>query len=108
MKTPPNTSKKYLWRFTRSAGVSDATWQDRPIWDMLEVVAETSGEAVLFAARHERRVLALPEGVDPQNIGKSGFEIPALYTLQRIKTAPSETAVGTVISEVRSPGRKDS
>ena len=88
-----------VWRFTPVASPGDGTWQDRAIWNELQIVAETAGGAMLEAGRHSDRLRGISDASSQDNQQvRSGFADEKLYRVDRTGLPVSGPA-GTVVFE---------
>jgi hypothetical protein len=102
-----NQETSLLWRFTPVASPNDPTWQGRKVWSYLEIVAATSGEAILLAARYEETQAgrSTVDSQDHQQL-RSGFEDERLYRVDRLEASPPAGSVaGQVIGASTHPNR---
>lgn len=89
-----------VWRFTPVAEPVDPSWQGRRIWQKLDVVAGSAGEAILAAVRHDQSETGLTDGQSQDHQqARSGFEDERLYRVDRLPEPPPSTAItGQVLS----------
>lgn len=88
-----------IWRLTPVASPSDPAWQGRRIWNRIEIIAASAGEALLQADRYEREVTGLTDA-DSQDHQqrRSGFADPTLYRVDRLdKPTPADATPGQIV-----------
>ncbi len=74
----------HRWKFTPVAAPADTWWQGREIWNDLEVVAATAGQARLEAERLFLIEWAKTQPLRAEQDISSGFDDPRLYRVDRI------------------------
>lgn len=106
-----NDSGTYLWRLSPVARPDDPTWQGRRIWSELQIVAISSGEALILAARFALgQANEHTRGSQDRQQLRSGFEDERLYRIDRLDTRPPCSALSghvmlaRLLSPEASPG----